>query len=54
MAKSIMERGDSRLNALVSLLQDIMADQESKVIVFTREHKDTLDYLIENVEENAP
>jgi len=53
MARSIMERGDSKLNALVSLLQDIMADQESKVIVFT-EYKDTLDYLIGNLKKTHP
>jgi len=53
MAKSIMEKGDSKLNSLVSLLQDIMADEESKVIVFT-EYKDTLDYLIENLRKMHP
>lgn len=41
MAQSIMEKGDTKLNAIVSLLEDIIAD--SKVIVFT-EYKDTLDY----------
>jgi superfamily II DNA or RNA helicase len=44
-AKSIMERGDSKLNALTSLLEDVMAEKETKVIVFT-EYKDTVDYLI--------
>ena len=44
-AKSIKDRGDSKLNALTSLLEDIMAENETKVIVFT-EYKDTADYLI--------
>jgi hypothetical protein len=44
-AKSIMNRGDSKLNALTSLLEDVMAKNETKVIVFT-EYKDTADYLI--------
>jgi len=49
MAKSIMEKGDSKLNALVSLLGDIMSGPlDSKVIVFT-EYKDTLEYIITNL-----
>jgi superfamily II DNA or RNA helicase len=53
MAKSIMEKGDSKLNALVSLLNDIMSNVESKVIVFT-EYKDTLEYLIANIKKMHP
>lgn len=44
-AKSVMERGDSKLNALTSLLEDVMAEEGTKVLVFT-EYKDTADYLI--------
>ena len=44
-AKSLMERGDSKLNALTSLLEDVMAEEGTKAIVFT-EYKDTADYLI--------
>ena len=44
-AKSIMERGDSKLNALTSLLEDVMAEEGTKAIIFT-EYKDTADYLI--------
>ena len=44
-AKSVMEKGDSKLNALTSLLEDVMAEEGKKVIVFT-EYKDTADYLI--------
>jgi superfamily II DNA or RNA helicase len=53
MAKSIMEKGDSKLNALTSLLQDIMSEEQSKVIVFT-EYKDTLNYLVQNLESRHP
>jgi superfamily II DNA or RNA helicase len=49
-AKSVMERGDSKLNALVSLLEDIMAEEGTKAIVFT-EYKDTADYLIKHLTE---
>ncbi|MEM3710056.1 MAG: helicase-related protein [Nitrososphaerales archaeon] len=48
MAKTIMEKGDSKLNAVISLLEDIMAEDGSKVIVFT-EYKDTLEYMVENL-----
>ena len=48
MAKEIMNKGDSKLEALISLLEGVMADEGSKVIVFT-EYKDTADYLIENI-----
>ena len=48
MAQSIMEKGDTKLNATISLLEDVMAETDSKVIVFT-EYKDTLDYIINNL-----
>lgn len=48
MAESIMKAGDSKLNALISLLEDIMTNEGSKVVVFT-EYKDTLEYIIENL-----
>jgi len=44
-AKSLTERGDSKLSALTSLLEDVMAEEGTKAIVFT-EYKDTADYLI--------
>jgi superfamily II DNA or RNA helicase len=44
-AKSVMEKGDTKLNALTSFLEDVMAEEKTKVIVFT-EYKDTADYLI--------
>ncbi|MEM3550642.1 MAG: helicase-related protein, partial [Candidatus Bathyarchaeia archaeon] len=53
MAKSIMEKGDSKLNSLISLLQDIIAEEQSKAIVFT-EYKDTLNYLVQNLENKHP
>ena len=49
-AKSVMERGDSKLNALTSLLEDVMAENGTKVVVFT-EYKDTADYLINYLRE---
>jgi superfamily II DNA or RNA helicase len=49
-AKSIMESGDSKLNALISLLEDVMAEDRTKVIVFS-EYKDTADYLIKYLTE---
>jgi superfamily II DNA or RNA helicase len=49
-AKSVMERGDSKLNALTSLLEDVMAEGGTKVVVFT-EYKDTADYLINYLRE---
>ena len=53
MAQSIMEKGDTKLNATVSLLEDIMAETDSKVIVFT-EYKDTLDYIVNNLRNKHP
>lgn len=53
MAKAIMEAGDSKLNALISMLEDVMAEEGSKVIIFT-EYKDTLDYIIENLKHRHP
>ncbi|MEM1574083.1 MAG: helicase-related protein [Candidatus Methanomethylicaceae archaeon] len=53
MAQSIMEKGDSKLNALISLLEDIMIENDFKVIIFT-EYKDTLDYIINNVKKRHP
>ncbi|MEM4676733.1 MAG: helicase-related protein [Candidatus Korarchaeota archaeon] len=53
MVRSIMDRGDTKLNAMVSLLEDIMAETDSKVIVFT-EYKDTLDYIEENLKRKHP
>ncbi|MBS7631638.1 DEAD/DEAH box helicase, partial [Candidatus Bathyarchaeota archaeon] len=49
MAKSIIETGDSKLEALISLLEDVMAEKESKVIIFT-EYKDTLYYIHKKIE----
>ena len=48
MAKSIIEKGDSKLNSLLSLLEDMMEESDSKIIVFT-EYKDTLNYIVENL-----
>ena len=53
IAKSIMERGDNKLNALTTLLEDAMGEEGSKVIIFT-EYKDTLDYIIENLKKQHP
>jgi len=53
MAASIMQIGDTKLSALTSLLEDIMAKEESKIIVFT-EYKDTLDYLIKQLLNKHP
>jgi superfamily II DNA or RNA helicase len=53
MAKSIIEKGDSKLNALISLIEDIMTNEDLKVIIFT-EYKDTLNYLIENIKKIHP
>ena len=52
-AKAIMERGDSKINALISLLEDIMTEGNSKTIIFT-EYKDTLNYLVQNLELKHP
>ena len=53
LAKKIMVEGDSKLMALLSLLEDIMKDEQSKVIIFT-EYKDTLHYLVENINKKHP
>jgi superfamily II DNA or RNA helicase len=53
MARSIMEKGDSKLKALISLLENIMNEKESKVIIFT-EYKDTLDYIYKGLEKAHP
>ena len=53
LAKSIIEKGDSKLNALLSLLEDKMAEEGTKVILFT-EYKDTLNYIIENLKKRHP
>jgi len=53
MARSIMKKGDSKLNALISLLEDIMVDEGSKAIIFT-EYKDTANYLMESINEKHP
>ena len=53
MAERIMEAGDSKLNALISILEDIMAEEGSKAIMFT-EYKDTLDYIIQNLKYRHP
>ena len=52
MARSIMEKGDSKLNALITLLEDILK-KDSKVIIFT-EYRDTLDYIINNLKKQRP
>lgn len=52
MAKTIIDRGDSKLNAVISLIEDIMKDS-SKVILFT-EYKDTLDYVVKNLRRRHP
>lgn len=49
-AKSIMDKGDTKLNALISLLEDVMAEEKTKLIIFT-EYKDTADYLIKYLTE---
>jgi superfamily II DNA or RNA helicase len=48
MAQSIMEKGDTKLNATISLLEDVITESDSKVIIFT-EYKDTLDYIVNNL-----
>jgi len=53
MAKCIIEKGDSKLEVLTSLLEDVMAEEESKIIVFT-EYKDTLGYLLQKLGERHP
>lgn len=53
MAESVMKMGDSKLNALMSMLEDIIAEESSKVIVFT-EYKDTLEYIVRNLELKHP
>ncbi len=53
IAQSIMEKGDTKLNATISLLEDIIAETDSKVIIFT-EYKDTLDYILNNLKKRHP
>ncbi|MEM2998513.1 MAG: helicase-related protein [Thermoproteota archaeon] len=53
MAQSIMEKGDTKLNATISLLEDVITGTYSKIIVFT-EYKDTLDYIIANLKKKHP
>lgn len=53
MARSIIEKGDSKLEGLISLLEGVMAEEGSKIIVFT-EYKDTLDYLLKKIIERHP
>ncbi len=53
MAQSIMEKGDTKLNATISLLENIIANTDFKVIIFT-EYKDTLDYIFENLIKRHP
>ena len=53
MAQSIMEKGDTKLNATVSLLEDIITENNSKVIIFT-EYKDTLNYIVSNLKKKHP
>jgi len=50
MAQSIMEEGDSKLNALCTLLEDVMKERGTKAVVFT-EYKDTLNYIIKSIVE---
>jgi superfamily II DNA or RNA helicase len=52
-ARSIMKKGDTKLTATISLLEDIMTKSDSKVIIFT-EYKDTLDYIIDNLKRKHP
>lgn len=53
MAQSIMEKGDTKLNATISLLEDIITETNYKVIVFT-EYKDTLAYIVNNLKKKHP
>ncbi|MCX8185271.1 MAG: helicase-related protein [Sulfolobales archaeon] len=53
MAQFIMEKGDTKLNAITSLLESVIAETDSKVIVFT-EYKDTLDYIVNNLKKKHP
>jgi superfamily II DNA or RNA helicase len=53
MAQFIMEKGDTKLNATISLLEDIITESNSKVIIFT-EYKDTLDYIVNNLKKKHP
>jgi len=53
MAQSIMEKDDTKLNATMSLLEDVITETDSKVIVFT-EYKDTLDCIVNNFKKKHP
>jgi superfamily II DNA or RNA helicase len=53
MAESIIKKGDTKLKALTSLLENIMSNKESKVIIFT-EYKDTLDYIERHINKIHP
>jgi superfamily II DNA or RNA helicase len=50
MAGNIMKEGDSKLNALISLLDGVREERFSKAIVFT-EYKDTLNYILEKLKD---
>ncbi|MFN7105986.1 MAG: SNF2-related protein, partial [Pyrobaculum sp.] len=52
-AASIMKSGDSKLNALVSLLESVMQEGDTKVVVFT-EYRDTLQYLYNELRARHP
>jgi len=53
MASGIMEKGDSKLEALTLLLEDVINNSDSKIIVFT-EYLDTLKYVEKKLREKYP
>jgi len=53
LAKKIAEEGDSKLNSLIQLLEDIMENSNDKVIVFT-EYRDTLNYIYDSIVRRHP
>lgn len=51
--KVIMEKGDTKLEATICLIDDIMKESNDKIIIFT-EYKDTLEYIEKNIAEKHP
>ncbi len=54
ISRTVIEKGDSKLDALVSLLESVLENsRDTKVIVFT-EYRDTLKYLVEKLKKRRP
>jgi len=53
MAESIVTKGDTKINALLEILSDLIARGNEKIIVFT-EYKDTLNYIKSKILEAHP